>query len=457
MAITQISRIQHRRGLQQDLPQLAAAELGWSIDQRRLFIGNGTLEEGAPTVGVTEILTEYSDISSLWSVLNAYSFYGNVAGYSAQTGSSTLTPVTRSFNDKFDDFVSIRDFGAKGDGSTNDTDAINRALSQIYKTGFNETEPLARRKIYFPGGTYIINNTLSIPPYAKLVGDGISSTFIVQTQGNRTLANTVDSSFQNGSSLGSGGALLPHDIEIDGIQFFNSNTSVSRTLFLIDSASNIKIKNCTFFANVSPGSYPNLITIDDTVTTARSITISDSKFLKGGNAISLLGDSVTDVTVQNCVFDGLSNIAINSGNVVHLVSIGNYYGNVTNSINPRSDSIYSFGDRVYNGNDLLLSGLHLGNLQISRSVSLTLTTTPISLDIISNTGILVDYVVSTTSAVRSGTIKLSNYNATETALEDDYTETTAGVDANLSANGTHIIASVNSGDAQFKYNFRRFI
>jgi hypothetical protein len=457
MAITQISRIQHRRGLQQDLPQLAAAELGWSIDQRRLFIGNGTLEEGAPTVGVTEILTEYSDISSLWSVLNAYSFYGNVAGYSAQTGSSTLTPVTRSFNDKFDDFVSIRDFGAKGDGSTNDTDAINRALSQIYKTGFNETEPLARRKIYFPGGTYIINNTLSIPPYAKLVPDGISSTFIVQTQGNRTLANTVDSSFQNGSSLGSGGALLPHDIEIDGIQFFNSNTSVSRTLFLIDSASNIKIKNCTFFANVSPGSYPNLITIDDTVTTARSITISDSKFLKGGNAISLLGDSVTDVTVQNCVFDGLSNIAINSGNVVHLVSIGNYYGNVTNSINPRSDSIYSFGDRVYNGNDLLLSGLHLGNLQISRSVSLTLTTTPISLDIISNTGILVDYVVSTTSAVRSGTIKLSNYNATETALEDDYTETTAGVDANLSANGTHIIASVNSGDAQFKYNFRRFI
>ena len=65
MAVTQISRIQHRRGLQQDLPQLASAELGWSVDQRRLFIGNGTLEEGAPTVGVTEILTEYSDINQL--------------------------------------------------------------------------------------------------------------------------------------------------------------------------------------------------------------------------------------------------------------------------------------------------------------------------------------------------------------------------------------------------------
>jgi hypothetical protein len=457
MAITQISRIQHRRGLQQDLPQLASAELGWSIDQRRLYIGNGTLEEGAPTVGVTEILTEYSDISSLWSVLNAYSFYGNTAGYSAQTGPSELTPVTRSFNDKLDDFVSVRDFGATGDGSTNDTAAINRALTQIYKTGFSETEPLARRKIYFPGGTYIINDTISIPPYAKLVGDGTSSTFIVQTQGNKTLANTVDSSFQNGSSIGSGGALLPHDIEIDGIQFFNSNTSVSRTILLVDSASNIKIKNCTFFANVSAGSYPNLITIDDTVTATRSITISDSKFLRGGNAISLLGDNVTDITVQNCVFDGLSNVGINSGNVVHLVSIGNYYGNVTNSIAPRSDKIYSFGDRVYSGNDLLLSGLYLGNLHISRSVSLSLDTNPVLLDIISNTGTIVDYVISKTSGIRSGTIKISNYNATETALEDDYTETNTSTGANLTANGTHVIASVSSGNAQFKYNFRRFI
>lgn len=62
MAIVQISQIQQRRGLQADLPQLASAEFGWSIDQRRLYIGNGTLEEGAPTIGNTEILTQYSQI-----------------------------------------------------------------------------------------------------------------------------------------------------------------------------------------------------------------------------------------------------------------------------------------------------------------------------------------------------------------------------------------------------------
>lgn len=62
MAIVQISQIKHRRGTQENLPQLASAELGWSIDTRQLYIGNGTLTEGAPEIGNTEILTEYSVI-----------------------------------------------------------------------------------------------------------------------------------------------------------------------------------------------------------------------------------------------------------------------------------------------------------------------------------------------------------------------------------------------------------
>ena len=51
MAITQYTQINNRSGLQRDLPQLSTAELGWSVDTRRLYIGNGTLEEGAPEIG----------------------------------------------------------------------------------------------------------------------------------------------------------------------------------------------------------------------------------------------------------------------------------------------------------------------------------------------------------------------------------------------------------------------
>jgi hypothetical protein len=60
MAVIQISKIQVRSGLQQDLPQLDTGEFGWSIDTRQLYIGNGTTAEGAPTPGITEILTEFS-------------------------------------------------------------------------------------------------------------------------------------------------------------------------------------------------------------------------------------------------------------------------------------------------------------------------------------------------------------------------------------------------------------
>ena len=57
MAIVQISQIKHRRGTNENLPQLSSAELGWSVDTQQLYIGNGTLAEGAPQIGNTRILT----------------------------------------------------------------------------------------------------------------------------------------------------------------------------------------------------------------------------------------------------------------------------------------------------------------------------------------------------------------------------------------------------------------
>ena len=58
MAVVQISRIQIRRGRKNSgsgLPQLASGELGWAIDSRELYIGNGAVSEGAPAVGNTKV------------------------------------------------------------------------------------------------------------------------------------------------------------------------------------------------------------------------------------------------------------------------------------------------------------------------------------------------------------------------------------------------------------------
>ena len=88
MAIVQISQIQIRRGLNQDLPQLASAEMGWSLDTQQLYIGNGTIAEGAPQTGVTEILT----INSVAQITN--SFAANVAALNTDITNAITTVQT---------------------------------------------------------------------------------------------------------------------------------------------------------------------------------------------------------------------------------------------------------------------------------------------------------------------------------------------------------------------------
>jgi hypothetical protein len=185
VAIVQISRITARKGLQEDLPQpLAGAELGWAVDDRRLFIGNGALEEGAPVVGNTEILTEFSDILSF---AGQYTYKGEAAGYTAQTGATPGSPITQSIQSRLDSYAVITDFGAVGDGSTDDTEAINRALYQLYCVQNNTA---IRRSLFFPAGTYIVSDTIKIPPYAKLYGEGADSSIISFSVQNWT-ANTA--------------------------------------------------------------------------------------------------------------------------------------------------------------------------------------------------------------------------------------------------------------------------
>ena len=104
MAIVQISQITNRKGLQIDLPQLAGAEFGWSTDTRQLYIGNGTIEDGAPVIGNTEILTEFSDILNFTTT---YTYKGTAAGYTVQTGPTAGTPITNSLQNWLDQFASV--------------------------------------------------------------------------------------------------------------------------------------------------------------------------------------------------------------------------------------------------------------------------------------------------------------------------------------------------------------
>jgi hypothetical protein len=115
MAIVQISQIKHRRGVNENLPQLASAELGWSIDTRQLYIGNGTLEEGAPEVGNTEILTEYSAIPGVpttESVTLADNSSGIVTTYYNQNPGFVLNYVIQRQNNYRTGYLRVSQFNA---------------------------------------------------------------------------------------------------------------------------------------------------------------------------------------------------------------------------------------------------------------------------------------------------------------------------------------------------------
>lgn len=236
MAIYQISQIQQRAGLQIDLPQLAGAQLGWSYDTRQLWIGNGTLEEGAPVVGNTEILTEFSDILALPS---SYTFKGTAAGYTAQG------TVPLSLQDWMDQWVSIKDFGATGDGVTDDTNAINTALYQIYCVQGNVQ---SRRAIYFPAGVYKVSSTINIPPYARLYGEGIGASIIQMIAnpsfGTTAVAQTADSNMQTGLNIGALGAIPPTDICITNMSFASLSNSID--IFRLNSTNGAAFTQVSF-------------------------------------------------------------------------------------------------------------------------------------------------------------------------------------------------------------------
>jgi hypothetical protein len=322
MAIVQISRITNRKGLIENLPQLAGAELGWAVDTRQLFIGNGTLQEGAPVIGNTEILTEFSDIT----VLSSYTYEDIAVGYAAQTGPTPSDPVVRTVQEKLDDFADVRDFGAVGDGAADDTEAINRALYQLYCVATNTQ---VRRSLYFPAGTYKITESLIIPTYAKLVGEGADCTIIyLDTSSDISslsayVARFGDSQQQIGANIGNNGATPPKNIEISSMTF---QTVEVTDVFLVQDAAQCYFDSVNFIGPLTAQDIISNTSADDiagvrfastTSYICNQITFDKCKFF--GLTYGINTDQQTQsVTVSNSKFDTLyQGIVLGAGTPVN--------------------------------------------------------------------------------------------------------------------------------------------
>lgn len=176
MAVVQISKIQVRRGKKNQgagIPQLSGGEFGWAVDSRELYIGNGSVAEGAPAVGNTKVITEHDDIFAL---VDTYK-YKSTTDY-MQTGVSTTSPVARTLQDRLDDIVSVKSFDCTGEATQDCTEELQRALDQLYLNSANKGTEVSRVVLHMEPGVYTINGTVYVPPYATILGAGPDKTVI---------------------------------------------------------------------------------------------------------------------------------------------------------------------------------------------------------------------------------------------------------------------------------------
>lgn len=229
--------------------------------------------------------------------------------------------TTRILNNKLSDIVSVKDFGAVGDGTTNDYDSFKTAIDTVKVNGGG---------LYVPTGTYLLtatNNTSIIPYNITLYGDGkgistvifkaaTTDEYIALVVGSnvtfRNLTLRINSSTTVSTSviklMSINDAYVTNDLNIincdlDGsktIQVFSTPTSYGLT-FGNGSGKRYNITNCDIHNFVLVFYNTNAST-----GTATNFNITNNRFYNNFNtdlAFNAPNSNLTDILIANNTFE----------------------------------------------------------------------------------------------------------------------------------------------------------
>ena len=298
MAVVQISRIQIRRGRKNTgtgFPQLASGELGWAIDTQELYIGNGSVSEGSPYVGNTKLLSEHDN---LFELADDYIYK---EGSFVQTGDTSNAPIQRTLQERLDDIVSVRSFGANGDGA-DQTVELQRAIDQLF-LNTNKGNARSRVVLYIEPGNYTVSSTLFIPPYANIVGAGPGKT-IFNFTGTGPALRTVNGDSTVGTYSTGASTTVSNQtqkVRLEGLSLFTGSID---TALLLESC-----KDSIFKDLVLTGNFENGDIVDSAENIAIELTIG------GTNGEAVSNDNYFEnITISDFSYGVVSEYDI-SGNI----------------------------------------------------------------------------------------------------------------------------------------------
>ena len=208
-----------------------------------------------------------------------------------QAGSTT----TRNVQLKLQESVSVKDFGAVGDGSTDDTTAFQTAVLS------------GASQVLIPTGTYLCDK-INIPPYVHILGEGREGSIVKFKSGATSLSlfqflNATGPIGQNKYANRISNLTLEGTVATEGFDEF-------RHLILCQGVSHFSLDNC---------------------------------ILRGfqGDGLSIRNGNIQaenfNVIVTNCLFDGVNNDnrnAISITGAVHAVIENCFFVNTTRSNMP---------------------------------------------------------------------------------------------------------------------------
>lgn len=325
MAVVSISRIQIRRGRKNTgtgLPQLASGEFAWAIDAQELYIGNGSVSEGSPAVGNTKILTIKDNVFE-------YALNYIYRKDEIQTGIEGTLPVSRSLQERLDDRVSIRSFGALGDGS-NQTLSLQRALFQLFLND-DKNDPGSRHILHLEPGIYVIDSTIYVPPYTTIVGAGSEKTVIryIGTGSAFKTINSYSTLTSIAADLVTDGGNQPRYLRLEGISI-EIPTNVTA----------LELTNCrdsTFTDIEIAGAWETgIVSADVGIKFNGIVSCINNKFnnVKIKNIVTgIMADYNTNDNIwENCYFDTMQRAVLFGNQTVIPGALGPKYNTIETSI-----------------------------------------------------------------------------------------------------------------------------